>query len=160
MKPCRDCGIELTSLNKSTRTTGYICKECDEKRHKIYRQTRKLKSFTSKALRVREWSIKTLANHKYFGYKISITLQELMDYAMIIDRCEYTGIELDWFVKNKPADNSPSLDRLNNENELRLDNIRIVCKKINTMKQNLTFKEYLNHCKFMIEKFGDVLNET
>jgi hypothetical protein len=155
MKICRVCGIKLTNENKTINKQGNICKICESRRGFTEYQ----KVFNNKTKRIRSWAVRTLINHRNKGYKMLITIDELCNYASLINNCEYTGIELNWFSKGKCNFNSPSLDRVDNEKEIRLDNIRIVSHRANTMKGNLTFKEYIQYCKHMIDKFGSVLNE-
>jgi len=151
MKYCRVCGVELTLGNKVTHKSGNICKQCDSRRGYLEYQ----KTFVDKDKRIRSWAVRTLINHRQKGYKILITIDELCEYAKLIDNCEYTDVPLNWFSKGKCSSNSPSLDRIDNEKEIRLDNIRIVCHQMNTMKGSLSFKEYITHCKDMVERFGD-----
>lgn len=153
MKYCSNCGVLLTPENRIKNLKKHKCKRCQQKYDKEYRE----RSFSDKSKRVRLWAIDTLNGHRRNGFKINITIDELTNYAMLIDKCEYTGIDLNWFNRGCHAFNSPSLDRLNGEHEIRLDNIRIISYKMNAMKQNLTFREYIEHCKYMVENFGDVL---
>jgi DNA-directed RNA polymerase subunit M/transcription elongation factor TFIIS len=151
MDHCIKCGVVLTPENRMKNKKKYKCKLCQSKYDKDYRE----KSFSNKSKRVRMWAIDTLNGHRRNGFIINITIDELTNYAMLVDKCEYTGIELNWFSRGCQSYNSPSLDRLNGEREIRIDNIRIISYKMNAMKQDLTFKEYINHCKFMVSKYGD-----
>ena len=62
--------------------------------------------------------------------------------------CPYCGVELDWQrgLGKGGRDSSPSLDRINNEKELRLDNIEIICHRCNSTKYNRTKKEFIDYC--------------
>jgi hypothetical protein len=142
---CTKCGAELDNKNYS------ICKKCLADYGRDYRLAR----FSDKSRRVRAWAISTLGDHKRKGFNVLITVDELCKYAMTIDNCEYTDEPLNWFSQGRPTANSPSLDRLNNEDVLNIDNIRIISYKMNAMKRDLTFKDYIKHCKFMVDKFGD-----
>jgi len=159
MKVCSCCHRELSDDNfykHSKRGYQSRCKDCK----KIEQHNDTLKTYVSKETRVMAWCKATLRRHKVNGFKINITPEELFNYAIKVEFCEYTGDKLDWFVRDKFINNSPTLDRLNNESEIRLDNIRIITHLMNVMKQTLTFKEYINHCKLMVTKFGDETDET
>lgn len=156
MRICSKCKriLPITNFYKhSIRGYQAYCKDCKNK----YITSR---TFRNKLERVKSWAASTLRRHKLKGFIIKITLQELIDYAMMIDNCEYTNVKLDWFAKDKPNKNSPSLDRIDNEQDIRIDNIRIVCKLVNTMKQNLTLQEYVKHCKYIYEHLGGEYNES
>jgi len=51
---------------------------------------------------------------------------------------------------------SQSLDRINNESELRLDNVWIICQRCNAMKGDFTMKEFVDYSKLVYEKFNGV----
>ena len=60
---------------------------------------------------------------------------------------------LDWEYGTGRNDNSPTLDRVNNENILTLDNTWIICSRCNATKHNRTMKEFINYCTMISDKF-------
>lgn len=57
--------------------------------------------------------------------------------------CPICGVKLDYApFKGKIQDNSPSLDRINNEISISLDNSWIICNSCNRTKSNRTLKEF------------------
>src|SRR3989304_2271033 len=87
----------------------------------------------------RYWAIGTINRHKRKGFTILSTIDEIEFLAKRIKNCSYCNIELDWSWGNKgPKLNSPSLDRINNEKELRKDNIQIICYDCNAVKRTKT----------------------
>ena len=81
--------------------------------------------------------------------------QELYQIASKADSCFVCGVALDWRLGNKARMNrlSPTLDRLENEDVIRADNIVILCYKCKATKQDRTFKEFLDYCEAVSKKF-------
>jgi hypothetical protein len=48
---------------------------------------------------------------------------------------------------------SPTLDRLGNENEIRSDNILILCYQCNATKRDRSLKEFLEYCRAVATRF-------
>lgn len=102
----------------------------------------------------RVWAINTRGRHKSSGYNVIVSLDYLHRLAEKTDNCSICGVPLDWSTGSKGKggkDNSPSLDRINNENILSENNVCIVCNKCNTRKHNDTFENFITFCKSVIE---------
>ena len=102
----------------------------------------------------RVWSIVSRCAHKRAGYIVIISIDELEQLAKKTTHCSYCGCELKWGYGNKRGhkwQDSPSLDRVNNEKELRTDNVEIICRKCNVRKQDSSKQELLNWCKRVLE---------
>ena len=152
-RKCRICK-EIKSLidfPKRTHSRDGIrteCKNCNSKYKRIHYIKNGLKF----------WAQTSIYKHRKKGYKISLTIDEVCQMAKISQFCQICGIKLDWkfgtkgIGKNKP--NSPSIDRINNEKELRKDNIMIICRKCNSTKSDRTFIGFINYCKLVVDKFG------
>ena len=98
------------------------------------------------------WAMATLSCHKYCGFKIDITLDELDALATVTTRCQMPGCgcKLDWSRGTKDGKvrpNSPTLDRINNEDVITKDNIQILCYRCNTSKGPRTMIEFVDYCK-------------
>lgn len=103
----------------------------------------------------RLWAFNTIKNHEARGVVVSVALDDMHALAKAVDNCPMCGVSLKWQM-GKIATNSPTLDRINNGNEIRLDNIWILCHRCNTMKRDLPMKEYIEHCKMVVSKFGNI----
>lgn len=142
MPVCKICNKEKSESEFITPINGkyYYCKECIKEKAMIrYKKDPK-----------RTWCITTLSNHKTSGYKIKITLDELYDYVQDKDYCLICGKELDWSYGDKGRchkHNSPTLDRMNNESYITLDNIQILCRDCNVSKSDKTIEELLLWCE-------------
>ena len=65
-----------------------------------------------------------------------------------VKNCQLCGQELDWSANKKYMhDNSPSIDRINNDNVITIDNIQLICVRCNTMKSHYTMNNFLMKCK-------------
>jgi 5-methylcytosine-specific restriction endonuclease McrA len=94
----------------------------------------------------------TVAKHLSQGIKKLIPtfyIEKLFEETI---HCSICGCELKRDMGGH-SPRSPSLDRIDNEDELRYDNIWIVCYKCNTRKSNNTMKEFYDYCKGVVEKF-------
>lgn len=109
----------------------------------------------------RRWCIGSKHHHK--KYKVNITLDELETMAKSTPYCNICGVKLDYTQgshsgkQGKMNIYSPTLDRKNNESYLDLSNTWIICNQCNRTKGDRTWVEYIQHCKFILEKFGSEL---
>jgi 5-methylcytosine-specific restriction endonuclease McrA len=97
----------------------------------------------------------TLNNHKRNGYIISVSIDEVEQLYLNTDVCPICGCILTHDLGIGQRQNASSLDRKNNENELRSDNIWIICHKCNAMKGSMSMKEYTEHSRLVFDKFKD-----
>jgi hypothetical protein len=103
----------------------------------------------------RRWASFTISLHKRRGFEVNIALNELEKKASITLHCEYCGILLRYGPKNgKVMPNSPTLDRINNEMTLDMQNTRILCYCCNNTKQSRTHIEFIKYCKVIADKFN------
>ncbi len=86
--------------------------------------------------------------------EFNITLKDLwLQYIKQNKKCALTGIDLTIAktFRQKPHTNS-SLDRIDSSRGYTKDNIQWVYKPINTMKMDLSMKEFIRLCKLVTEK--------
>lgn len=81
-------------------------------------------------------------------FTVTLTVKELMD--KIVYKCPLCGKELYYGSKGtgyaRVQDNSPSLDRIDNEDIVSNDNTWIICLKCNASKSNRTLQEFIDYC--------------
>ena len=96
--------------------------------------------------------MRTYHSHKQKGQDIKITVREIEDLAKNTNHCPICGVELNYKIgEGKNYQNSPSLDRINNENHLDKENVMIICFRCNTTKGKRTIKQMKEWCeKYMI----------
>lgn len=63
-------------------------------------------------------------------------------------KCIYTGLELEFSVKNTTA----SLDRIDSSKGYAIDNVQWVHKDINFMKRNFSDTTFLNYCRLIVQE--------
>ncbi len=149
MKKCSKCKLEFeeTQFPKNNYRKGGIaswCKKCSSLHCTKWNQEH-----------VKEaWSNNTITKHKQRGFIFHLTSSELKKFVTNIDNCFLCGEKLNWEYGRKLGDRSPTLDRMNNENFVDLNNIMIVCYKCNATKRNRTFSEFLEYCKNITIKFN------
>ena len=103
--------------------------------------------------RKRYWAQTTLYRHKQKGNIISVSTDFVEALAENTFKCNICEINLDWEGGNGLNNNSPSLDRINNENELNKDNIWIICHSCNTTKRDRTMDEFVDYSEMIVNKF-------
>ena len=107
----------------------------------------------------RRWCISSKSHHKKYIFNIS--LDELETLAINTPVCPICGCKLNYNQsrhsgKNKKmTPDSPTLDRINNDTELYITNVWIVCNACNRAKSDKPMKEYVKYCKMIVDKFGD-----
>jgi len=169
MKKCYVCEQfkdELEFYKDASKKDGIAgeCKFCCLNRVSIYQKINREEIKIKKRRWVCEhpkltWCQNTIHGHKRRGYLIKISSTELYELIKNVEYCELCDEKLNWEYGNKngvPVYNSPSLDRKNNENYVDKNNIMILCNKCNSTKLNRTFKEFVEYCKDISEKFGDI----
>jgi len=104
------------------------------------------------------WVVGTLDRHKRRNIRIDISIDELEKLVLLCNKCQICGCDLDWSYGTKGGKirpNSPTLDRMDNENFINKNNILIVCNRCNSSKYDRTFKEFITYCKDIYQKFKD-----
>lgn len=170
-KVCSHCRTKLPIIEftfNPCMKDGYnnYCRKCvsaafKKHQHK-HREKRILKArLWAQSRPYRTWASHTLNAHKYRGFKINISLDDLEKLAKNTPVCAFCGILLNWSYgteKNgKIQQNSPTLDRIFNDPLLNINNIQILCHRHNTMKGNRPMPDFIKECKMISDKFSYLL---
>lgn len=88
--------------------------------------------------------------------KVTITPKNIWDLYIKQDKkCALSGVEV-VFIRNyrswKSGEQTASVDRIDSTKGYTLDNIQIVHKKVNFMKQELSDKEFIEWCTLIANK--------
>ena len=137
------------------------CRDCRKEDHKRYykQNAENISQRTSEYQKghPREyWAYSTMFGHKRRGCEVLVSRKELIDLAYSVDFCEICGDSLDWGLIGKngsPLDNSPTLDRTNQEKVLALHNVQIVCSRCNVSKNSRTMQEFIDYCKLVAQRY-------
>ena len=144
-----------------------ICRDCRIVEHKEYYQRNKdlinVRSAIQRAEKPREyWAYSTMCGHRRRGCTVFIERKQLIELAYKTDKCMICGIDLDWDSIGKggvPQKNSPSLDRVNCDKILVLNNIQIVCNLCNLTKNSRTMDEFISYCKLVTDRYTNKENK-
>lgn len=120
-----------------------------------------MSSKSQKNIVAKQWNIdnpirakanRTLHNHKIMHKDaiINITITEIENLFRESTHCPICGIEF----SSVNRQTTQSLDRLDNEKELRVDNVWVICNKCNATKQDRTLKEFIDYCKMVVDKWS------
>lgn len=180
-KKCRVChkSLPITKFSKRNDSEDGFrneCKNCSSILHKKYYENHKEDILNRQSKYNKEhrdertkysrywcernsrkcWASGTIWFHGRQGIKIKIDRESLIDLALNAFHCVICDTELDW-SRNKGSvrQNSPTLDRVNNEEEIRIDNIQILCHKCNIIKSDMPMKEFIAYCCKVCKKFND-----
>jgi ribosomal protein L24 len=94
------------------------------------------------------WCIDTIHSHKT-KHTVLFNPKELYEVAKNTNKCPICGCNLiyGYNKKRKLRMNSPSLDRINNESTMTLDNVMIMCYDCNSTKRSRTLDEFIDYSR-------------
>lgn len=98
------------------------------------------------------WAQNTHRSHKWSGYIMNISILDLKQMALATIKCPICDKILNWH-NDKMKDDSPSLDRINNDSEININNVQIICIQCNTTKNARTMLDFVSYCRMVAEKF-------
>ena len=163
MKQCIRCK-EIKPLSnfyerrdsKSKKVHSY-CKECTSiNRKENYKKNIEKNPNYVQEIRIRDydrgWCKDTIIGHIKRGYVVLFDIDKLQDIIKYHPPCAICGAELEWFPYGKNKWLSPTLDRINNEKYMTLENTQILCSQCNTSKLNRTQQQFIDHMKFILPK--------
>ena len=133
-----------------------VCADCACEKARDYRVRYATRIVDKNRIKARDnpfktWAQSTLTNHRANGYLINITRDALESLARNASKCKICNQELRWHFDRftnvaKLTHNSPSLDRLNNEQHISSNNIQILCHRCNTTKGPRTQQQFIDYC--------------
>jgi hypothetical protein len=165
-KVCTKCG-QTKSISVFELHSGYadgrrsMCRECRVIDHKAYYQKNKgvisIRSAMQRINKPREyWAYSTVCGHRSRGCTVLVERKQLIELAYKTSNCSICGVDLDWESMCKggaPKNNSPSLDRVNCDTVLVINNVQIICSLCNLTKNSRTMEEFINYCKLVADRF-------
>lgn len=102
------------------------------------------------------WARSSINDHKKKKYNVIITVDELTNLAKNTLNCPICGIKFRWEYGRGNTMNSPTLDRINNEDSITKENCHIICKRCNITKLDRTLEEMDN----WIQQWNKYRNQT
>jgi len=88
------------------------------------------------------WAIMTLCKHRKKGYIVDLTPDQIVALLNKNPTCQICGKILT-IHKDKAAHDSPTLDRMNNEQHMNLTNVLILCQSCNRAKGKKPLQQFL-----------------
>ena len=104
------------------------------------------------------WARNVRYNHLKRGIDVYITVDELKNLAHNTSKCCLCGNDLQFGSFNKHGksnSNTPTLDRINNDKYINLDNCWIICYRCNMGKGDMQLNEYIDHCKNVVRIYEE-----
>jgi hypothetical protein len=102
---------------------------------------------------IKTWLRGTLNRHSK-KYVVNVTTNQLYEKFKLITHCPICGKEINFdYGKVKIMNNSPSLDRINNEKEIRIDNVQLICNQCNITKGSRTMEEFIDYCNKVTQRY-------
>lgn len=159
MPKCSRCGRELDSsmfYKDKTVKTGIqrYCKYCVAiNARESYKRMKGTKDIARK---IRRWARDTIGKHRHNGFDVRFSIDELYIAALGTDTCSICGKHLNWFEDKQgfKCRDTPTVDRIDNENIMTIDNIQIVCFDCNRMKGDKTMEELITQCRLISDKWS------
>ena len=131
------------------------CRQCEIKKAKEMRRRKPNAHNDYKRKNPRRyWSSSTLSGHRCRGIKIEIALDDLERLAKSTDDCPICGVVLQWERGLGFCGNSPTLDRVDNDGLLNMNNCQIICLRCNITKGNRTWRQFIDYCWMVTAKFA------
>lgn len=148
---------EFSACGRAASGVQDWCKSCVADYRKEYaknnREKMSMRAFEWYNKSPRGWANQAIGSHRRKGHVINITIDELYDYALDKKNCPICGVSLSWGKKNGHIrSHSPSLDRINNEPELNINNIWIICARCNAAKGDMNMKDFVEYCKNVVKR--------
>lgn len=167
MKTKKKCSIckKLLPLSNfpndiSNKTNGKSgrCFSCNKKYCKEYQHTHKEKYILSKRNWViknpiKDWADRTIRNHRRNGFTVYLLQKELIKKAEETTHCPLCGCKLRYLPFKGHQYNTASLDRINNEKHIDVNNMWIICRECNAMKGRKPMREYVEYCRTIVNKY-------
>jgi hypothetical protein len=143
---CIICGTDIYTFFSRTKYCSYDC-------HLEGNKRKNKKTYNDNIIEYRERSRKwqekdrerNPENHLFFNAKMrakkkGIEFNITKEDVIIPEFCPILGIKLEK-ATNKPNNNSPSIDRIDNSKGYINGNIHVICHKANTIKNNASLEE-------------------
>ena len=156
-KKCAKCGKlkPYSDFHKdSSKSNGVrcYCKACAHINNTL-ESVKKIRHTSNNKNKFSRRASNTFLNHKRLGYTMTITQSEIETLFRESEVCPICGIKYITEYGVGHSNSSQSLDRIDNDKELRSDNVWVICQKCNTLKGDSTMKEFVKRSKMVVEKF-------
>jgi hypothetical protein len=149
-KPCPSCGVQQDYLRKNYAEASLrenkLCKTCSNK------VTENCHRGWHRGIRT-SWFNKFKTSAALRGIPWSLTMDDVADmYEKQEGLCALTGWEVKFPEVGHAQESDASIDRIESQFGYTPDNIQIVHKHVNMMKQQYTQEQFISVCKAVTDK--------
>lgn len=149
-KPCSSCGEMQSYLRKNYAVESLrlkkMCKKCSNQ------QVDNCHRGWHRGVRV-SWFNKFKIGAETRGIEWDLSIDDIADvYDQQGRECALTGWPLVFPSVGHPQNTDASIDRIDSKLGYKKNNIQIVSKKVNMMKQHYSLKDFLFVCKAVADK--------
>lgn len=149
-KPCSSCGEMQSYLRKNYAVESLrlnkMCKKCSNQ------QTDNCHRGWHRGVRV-SWFNKYKVGAETRGIHWDLSIDDVADvYDQQGRECALTGWLLVFPSVGHPNNTDASIDRIDSKRGYTKDNIQIVSKKVNMMKQQYSVEDFVFVCKAVVDK--------
>lgn len=162
-KVCSKCNIEkpLSAFRKPSKVNAKYghpwCYDClnvwrrsEYSRYpERYRRASKIYNETHPH---RTWARVSVRNHKMKGYDVRFNYKQLEELALKTPACLFCGEQINYNRRGKIYDDSPSLENLNNEKIITLENSTIICYSCNRTKARRSVAEFFEYIEKVMKR--------
>jgi hypothetical protein len=107
--------------------------------------------------RVLHWSRTTIQHHRR-KFPVLFSAHELKKVIENHSACQFCGRQFCW-ENSKIQDDSPTVDRMDNGQNLTLSNILILCHQCNSTKRNRSLPEFLAYSEKIVQVVTHLLKQ-
>ena len=149
-KPCSSCGEIQSYLRKNYAVESLrlkkMCKKCSNQ------QTDNCHRGWHRGVRI-SWFNKFKIGAETRGIEWDLSIDDIADvYGQQSGKCALTGWSLVFPSVGHPQNTDASIDRIDSKLGYKRNNIQIVSKKVNMMKQHYSLEDFLSVCKAVADK--------
>jgi hypothetical protein len=102
----------------------------------------------------RDWSAATIGKHIHNGFNIKFDKYQLLNIYKQTPNCPICGCNLQHGDNGKASKNSPSMDRIDNDIDLDIDDVWIICYECNATKRDLTLQQFKEYADKVCKRFN------
>jgi len=148
-KPCPECEVMQSYLRKNYALESLrlkkVCKKCSNKK------TENCHRGWHRNIRI-SWYNKFKTNAEIRKIKWNLSIDDVAD---IMERqnykCNLTGLDIEFPESGHPQKSPASIDRIDSKKGYIKENIQLVIKDINMMKQGYSLDYFIKLCEFVTE---------
>jgi hypothetical protein len=151
-KPCPECGEMQNYLRKNyayeSLRLNKSCKKCSNKKDSNCNRG------WYKGIRI-SWFNKFKTSAETRGIQWDITIDDIAEVMKTQNyKCKLTNLDIEFPKSGHPQKSLASIDRIDSKKGYIKNNIQLVLKDINMMKQSYSQEHFIKMCKYVAENMN------